>query len=490
MQLLPLIPQPLARFIFLVVTFGLVAVPARAVDLLMTRTWKGPEDTRVVVDLSGPAEFEHHTRDDPARVVVEIPGGQFRFPLETIAIDENGIRRVRFNVLKKTRRAQIVIDLENSMTYDVFLLEKVDSKPDRLVIEIHRATAPEVATPQDKGDDPKSSENHPGHRMGPDRVGDFRVLIDAGHGGEDPGRINPSGIKEKDLALTFARSLQSQLNRRPGYRAELTRSGDYFMSLARRRTIAEREEAHLYVSLHFNAAPSPAANGTEVFFVSLDGATDRALQELEEVENSADLIGGVHPADESTAGDVTKMIVELRQNDCVERSQRLATILRDRIASLKGIEARRVKQANFAVLKSLFIPAVLVEIGFLTNESDLRFVQSRRNRTAYVDALADGIVAYCEEVEIPRLGWRMHVVSRGETLGEIAQQYAMDPETLREANDLPRDQDAAKLVGRRLRVRSNSRRRRRVLARRRIGGRRQESFMLNDAPRGMPPGAP
>jgi N-acetylmuramoyl-L-alanine amidase len=138
----------------------------------------------------------------------------------------------------------------------------------------------------------------------------------------------------------------------------------------------------------------------------------------------------------------------------VERSQRLATLLTDHVEDVRGIETRRVKQAGFAVLKSLFIPAVLVEIGFLTNADDVRFVRSQSHREQYIDAVADGIVAYCEEVEIPRVGWKMHTVARGETLAEIASHYSMDETALRAANGIPDGKDGSITAGKKLRVRA------------------------------------
>jgi N-acetylmuramoyl-L-alanine amidase len=286
--------------------------------------------------------------------------------------------------------------------------------------------------------------------IGPERFGDFVVVIDPGHGGEDPGRRNPGGLREKDLALTFAREIQREISSRRGYRAELTRDGDYFLSLRRRREIAEERGAHLFVSLHFNAAPARSARGTEVFFVSLRGAEDRATAELVRAENAADLVGGVPPNNADTSTTVARMLVDLRQHDCVERSQRLATLITDNLTGLRGVHTRRVQQAGFAVLKSFFIPAVLVEAGFLTNDHDVGFFRAPANRARYAESLVDGIVMYCEEVEIPRLGWKMHTVSTGESLARIASTYAMDIDTLRSANNLANDQIHA---GQRLRVR-------------------------------------
>jgi N-acetylmuramoyl-L-alanine amidase len=428
-----------AGVLFLAAT--LAAPPAEGVSILAVRHWSAPDHTRIVVDVDGPASYRHWELADPQRIAVDVADGVFKIPQDPIPIADGVITRVRFNVLGQSGKAQIVLDLERPARYDVFALEKFESKPHRIVIDVKRPGPPIV--PQQT---PVARER----TIGPERFGDFVVIIDPGHGGEDPGRRNPGGIKEKDLAMTFAREIQREIGSRRGYRAELTRDGDYFVSLRRRREIAEERGAHLFVSLHFNAAPARSARGTEVFFVSLRGAEDRATAELVRAENAADLVGGVPPNNADTSTTVARMLVDLRQHDSVERSQRLATLITDNLTGLRGVSTRRVQQAGFAVLKSLFIPAVLVEAGFLTNDHDVGFFRAPANRARYAESLVDGIVMYCEEVEIPRLGWKMHTVSTGESLARIANTYAMDIDTLRSANNLANDQIHA---GQRLRVR-------------------------------------
>jgi N-acetylmuramoyl-L-alanine amidase len=416
---------------------------ARASDLLAVRHWSAPDHTRIVIDLSGGAPYLHRELEDPPRIAVDVDGGRFRFPTTDVPIEDGIVKRLRFNVLSQGGKAQVVLDLERETRYDVFALERFEDKPDRIVIDVKRAvSAVPVPVPR--------REPRPEQIIGPETFGDFLIMIDPGHGGEDTGRRNPDGVKEKNLALEFSEALAAEINSRRGYRAELTRRGDYFVSLARRREIAEERGAHLFISIHFNAAPAASARGTEVFFVSLTGADSRATKELEVTENSADLVGGVPPTDRETEGQVARMLVNLRQNDSVERSQRLATAVTDHVDRVRGIETRKVKQAGFAVLKSLFIPAILVEVGFLTNRDDVRFVRSEANRTRYVAALADGIEEYVEDVEVPRLGWRIHTVNRGETLSQIAGAYAMDVQALRGANGLPGDRI---YPGQKLRVR-------------------------------------
>ena len=408
-------------------------------DVLAVRHWSAPDHTRIVIDLSEPGAYRHRTLDDPPRIAVDVSDGRFRLPQTPVPIGDGLVHRIRFNVLAKSGKAQIVLDLEESARYDVFALEKIEEKPNRIVVDVKRPVPLRIRPPVGQQ-----------RTIGPQSFGDFLVIVDPGHGGEDPGRRNPGGTKEKDLTMQFSRALADEINRRQGYRAELTRTGDYFVSLDRRREIAMERGGHLFVSVHFNAAPSRSARGTEVFFVSLRGAEDAATRELVAAENDADLVGGVPPSSEETTDAIARMLVDVRQNDSVERSQILATTLTDHVSQLPGIRTRNVKQAGFVVLKSLFIPAVLVEVGFLTNNSDLRYVRSDTNRARYVKALADGLVEYCETVEIPRLGWKIHTVLSGETLSEIALAYAMDVDSLRGANHLNGDQLR---VGQKLRVR-------------------------------------
>ncbi len=420
----------------------LAASPTAAVDLDAIRHWSAPERTRIVIDLGGPAVYSHRTVDEPARIAVDIDGGRFRFPRRALEIGDGLIKRVRFNELEQSGKSQVVIDLESEARYDIFALDPYKSKPNRIVIDVNRLIR---ARPPPSAPRPLVE-----NRIGPDSFGDFLVMVDPGHGGEDPGRRNPDGTQEKHLTLEFARDLKKAIDALPGYRAALTRDGDYFVSLRRRRELAEAKGAHLFVSLHFNAAPARSARGTEVFFVSLKGAETRAVQELVEAENSADLVGGLPPATAETQGDLARMLVDLRQSDSVERSQVLALELTDQVSKVRGVKIRPVKQAGFAVLKSLFMPAVLVEIAFLSNREDLRFVRSGRNRGRYVRALTDGIVAYCEDVEIPRFGWSFYTVKRGDSLSEIAAGHAMSVDSLRDANDLSGDRIR---IGQRLRVR-------------------------------------
>jgi N-acetylmuramoyl-L-alanine amidase len=261
------------------------------------------------------------------------------------------------------------------------------------------------------------------------------IVIDAGHGGEDPGAIGSGGLEEKDIVLDITRRLGAALETRPGLEVRYTRTGDYGVSLGRRRQIASKGECDLFVSVHANSAPNKDANGTEVFFLSPRGASDQKARELADRENAADLVGGVSP---DADRDVLSILVDLKALDSIEKSADLAEMISAELGRCNLGECS-VKQAGFLVLKSLEMPSVLIEVGFLTNKSDRKRLADTKYREEYAVCLADAIQAYFERREpVAELGGQ-HRVAPGETLWSIARRYGMTVEELRRVNRLRED---------------------------------------------------
>ncbi|MBD3367484.1 MAG: LysM peptidoglycan-binding domain-containing protein [Candidatus Eisenbacteria bacterium] len=392
---------------------------ASAVELTAVRHWTAPDHTRIVADLSGEASYSTRVLTDPDRVVVYIVGGTIGSASRRTEVEDGLIERVRLNQLDGG--VQLVVDLGNAPVYNVFPLKPYANKPHRVVIDVFReseSAAPEpIVTPSGAG---------------PKRV----VIIDPGHGGEDPGTLGNGEIKEKDLVLDIARQLARELETRGRYEVRLTRDGDYFVRLAKRKEIANRRGGDIFISIHANSAPNRNACGTEVFFVSPRGASDQAARELADRENAADLVGGVSP-DADT--DVLSILVDLKMTDSVSKSSDLARMI-TRGLSCDGTSESVVKQAGFVVLKNLAMPSVLVEVGFLTNSADVARFKRPDYRSEYVERLADGIDAYFERYAPPALADDgTHRVAPGETLWSIARRYDVTVEELREANDLAED---------------------------------------------------
>ena len=383
-------------------------------QIAAVRYWTAPDHTRVVVDLTAEPRYSTRVLTDPDRIVVLVLGGDVAGAPQTTPVGDGLVERIRLNQLASG--AQVVVDLARSSAHNVFTLRPYLQKPHRIVIDGFRE-----APPEERPETP---------------VGKHVVIIDPGHGGEDPGTTGNGKLKEKTVVLDIAKRLAEILRSRPGYDVHLTRTGDYFVRLAKRKRLAHEKHGDIFVSIHANSAPNRKASGTEVFYVSPRGASDQAARELADRENACDLVGGVSPdADE----DILSVLVDLKMSDNVIKSSDLAALVADRLER-SGTSDCVVKQAGFVVLKQLAMPSVLVEVGFLTNPSDVKKLSSKSYRQRYARAMADAIEAYFERyapvVETPD---GQHRVAPGETLWSIARRYNTTVEDLRRLNGLPDD---------------------------------------------------
>jgi N-acetylmuramoyl-L-alanine amidase len=216
-----------------------------------------------------------------------------------------------------------------------------------------------------------------------------RVVIDAGHGGDDHGANGPAGLREKDLVLDLAQRLAKKL-RAQGLAAQLTRDTDAFVALDARTEIANRSAADLFVSIHANASRVKSARGVETFFASPE-ASDEAAEELARAENAAFGSAAAKLAD----GDpVLAILGDLMAQQQLADSQEFARIAQREIARAGATRSRGVKQAPFVVLMGVRMPAVLVEVGFITNAQDEKALRKAAERERIASGLARAIAAF------------------------------------------------------------------------------------------------
>jgi N-acetylmuramoyl-L-alanine amidase len=239
----------------------------------------------------------------------------------------------------------------------------------------------------------------------PHQKGNWKIIIDPGHGGRDPG-ASARGIKEKEVVLDVAKRIEKILDSTPGYEAKLTRANDRFLSLRRRTRIAEESEGDAFLSIHANAARKGRAVGVEVFFLSVGGASDEASRELARLENEAD---PEYVVEEDAMLDGIPFSFDLRQTDTIRRSSHLAESVLVNLESSGLAASRGVKQAGFAVLKSFQVPSVLVEIGFLSNRAEAKRLKTEKHRKRLAEVIAAGTISYFDEygharAEEPRTG--------------------------------------------------------------------------------------
>ena len=216
------------------------------------------------------------------------------------------------------------------------------------------------------------------------------VAIDAGHGGQDPGAIGPSGHREKDITLAIARELARQINATPGLRAVLTRDTDVFIPLNHRARRASTSKADLFVSIHADAAENRSARGSSVYVLSTRGASSQRARWLADKENAADLIGGVQLA--KTGDTLKSVLLDLTQSGQMKASSDAAGHVLDSLGRIG--KKRRVEHANFAVLRTSDVPAMLVETGFISNHDEEALLASREYQRKLASAVLEGVNTY------------------------------------------------------------------------------------------------
>jgi len=407
------------------------AVTADAREVRNLRVWSGPESTRAVLDLDERVDYQLFTLDNPSRIVVDIKAASVE---RELALDEEHsgvIRGVRHGV-RNGSDVRIVLDLDSKARPQSFLLDPAGEYGHRLVIDLY----PENARSADE-------RVREAVRSAMDGERDMIVAVDAGHGGEDPGAIGPSGTYEKTVTLAIARELAQRISDEPGMRGVLIRTGDYYIPLTERYDRARKASADLFVSVHADAFRDRRVRGSSVYVLSRRGASSEAARLLAKSENRADLIGGV----KLDRGDdvLSSVLLDLSQSVALEYSADAAEAILARLDRVGKRHRDRVERANFVVLRSPDVPSVLVEVGFISNPHDEANLKSAGHRQRIAAAVVDGIREHFHETA-PRGTWiaanrdgGRHIVQRGDTLGVIAQKYRTSVARIRQVNDLDGD---------------------------------------------------
>ena len=221
------------------------------------------------------------------------------------------------------------------------------------------------------------------------------IVIDPGHGGKDPGAIGPRGTKEKDVVLKIAHKLAKELHKDLKVRVILTRYHDIFLPLAERTAVANRQKADLFISIHCNASLKSRTKGFEVYFLS-DEASDEEAQAVANMENA------VMALEERTEerNELSSILWSLAMNEFMNESSELCSLVSSKVDnSIRGMDNRGVKQAGFTVLRGAKMPAILVEVGFISNRSEARKLKSSKFQKELVESICAGVKEYKQWVE-------------------------------------------------------------------------------------------
>ncbi|MBU1332329.1 MAG: N-acetylmuramoyl-L-alanine amidase [Gammaproteobacteria bacterium] len=449
-----------ARVIAVGMVLAALAVEALAAsDVRSVRLWRAPDNTRLVFDLSGPVKHSVFTLTSPNRIVVDITGAKSMTGFDGLALANTPITGVR-SAQRGPEELRVVIDLSAPVTPKSFTLAPNQQYGDRLVVDLFDQgadTQPSLpdTTVASAPPVPVTPTQAPTKLVPvPNGKRDIVIAIDAGHGGEDPGALSPvKGQYEKHVTLAIAKELQRQINAEKGFRGELVRTGDYFIPLRKRTEIARKKGADLFVSIHADAAPRAAAFGASVYALSDRGATSETARWLADAENQSDLIGGagnvsLDDKDRMLAG----VLLDLSMTASLSSSLNVGNKVLSNMGRITPLHKRRVEQAGFMVLKSPDIPSILVETGFISNPNEARKLASASHQQALARSIASGAkqffqqnpppgtyVAWLRDTGKIAQGPRDHVVSSGESLALIAQRYQVSLAALRSANNLKSD---------------------------------------------------
>ncbi len=372
---------------------------AAAVELQDVRLWASPESTRVVLDLSGPPDFNVFTLSGPERVVLDLDATRFdaaRLRLPAASGLVAGLRIAE----REGGALRLVLDLGSRVRPNSFLTPPNASYGHRLVIDLAAESAPRTI---------KVAPSPTGNR-------DVVIAIDAGHGGEDPGAIGKNGTREKDITLAVARRLANRINAEPGMRAVLIRTGDYFVPYRERTRRARVNQADLFVSVHADAFMDRSVQGSSVYVLSTRRASSEAARWLADRENAADLIGGVSLDDKDSV--LSSVLLDLSQNAAISASRVAAGYVLSELDRVGQLKKTDVQHASLVVLTSPDVPSILVETAYISNPAEERKLRDPGHQDRLATAMLNGVRRYFYDNPPP--GTRVATLAARQPRGSLA----------------------------------------------------------------------
>ncbi len=369
------------------------------------RAGEKDQTTRVVLDLSGPVAARRvFTLNNPDRVVLDL--APVAWQPHTVPRGVGAVRRVRFG-RPDDQTARVVLDVSRPVAVaQSFMLPPRGGRPARVVLDLKETSRQAFNASVYRGQSQAAAPSHPTPasltrpaprpQVRPDRHRKPVVVIDAGHGGKDPGAIGVSGVQEKKLTLSAARTLRDKLNATGRYTVVLTRSDDTFIPLRQRSRIAHEAHADLFLSLHADAHSDRSIRGLSVYTVS-EKASDREAAALARRENKADIIHGVDLSAQSE--EVGSILLDLARRETMNLSSEFAELGVSELKRSARLLRNTHRFAGFMVLKSPDVPSVLVEMGYLSNPTEERLLRQPAYRAKLMTALVRAIDRYFAKTE-------------------------------------------------------------------------------------------
>jgi N-acetylmuramoyl-L-alanine amidase len=386
----------------------LAGAVAKLPSILAVRIWPAADYTRVTLEHDAPLKYTQFTVENPDRLVVDIEGVEYNSVLDNIArkvaTDDPYIKLLRAGRFKPGV-VRLVMELKTKVVPQVFTLEPAGDYGHRLVLDVYPVNPPDplmallegrkdAVEPQVADQDfslvekkleaPEVQTSKKSGKPIVDRM--VTIMLDPGHGGEDPGAIGKGGSQEKNVTLEVAKRLKARIDAEPNMRAVLTRDADFFVPLQMRVQKARRVQSDLFLSIHADAWIKPDARGSSVFVLSERGASSTQARLLAKRENDSDLVGGINIGAKDLF--LARTLLDLSQTATINDSLKLGKYLLGELGEINTLHKNYVEQAGFAVLKAPDIPSALIETAFISNPEEER----RLNDDAYQEKLAAAIV--------------------------------------------------------------------------------------------------
>ncbi len=390
-----LIGAAAATFLLTVSRAGLAA----GSQVVAVRVWPSSTYTRLTIEAGSEIRYKHFALANPNRLVIDLEDVQLTGVLQDISGQIQSadpfIRTARAGQFNGNT-VRLVLDLRNEVKPQIFSLKPVGEYQHRLVVDLYPANAqqddPLLALLQDYNKGQLDNNAPRGNKGKTDPARPVVIMIDPGHGGEDPGAVGPSGTREKDVVLRISRQLKKLVDAEKNMKAYLTRDEDVFLPLGVRVAKARKIGADLFISVHADAVENRTARGSSVFALSENGATSTMARLLAKTQNDADMIGGVKIAGKDKY--LAHTLFDLTQTATINDSLKLGKAVLGKMGGLNKLHKEKVEQAGFAVLKAPDIPSILVETAFISHPEEERKLVDPAFQQDMAEAIMSGVRTY------------------------------------------------------------------------------------------------
>ena len=401
--------------------FSVSGFAANSIDGI--RVWPAPENTRIVFDVKKKPDYKYFTLSNPNRLVIDFTNTKNMVKLKKLAANDPRVKRFRSSVNKgKTR---LVLELAQSYQLTVFPLAPAGQYGHRLVIDLYDKSRSKKNTSK-----PKQT------------VGDIVIGIDAGHGGEDPGSIGGKGTYEKRVTLAIAKKLQKLINKEKGMKAVMIRSGDYYVNINRRTSLAREKHVDFFVSIHADAFRTSIPSGASVWVVTKRRAESEMAKWLVNREKKSELLGGGGGVIKNTSDShLALALADMSKEHSLGVSFGVANNVIKELKKITGMHKKTPQNGNFGVLKSSDIPSILVETGFISNHREEKNLTWSKHQQRLANAIHTGIKNHFLAHPLTgsyfaSVGYKKYKVRSGESLSVLAKRYNISMSKLKSINNL------------------------------------------------------